>query len=99
MLRCQYQVTDRVMSVPYPGRRRSNRGFADLRGRPIEAAAIPEAAGSPALTILLQARQLPMHRYFQSAALRAITARSTSSLRMSAADMCSWRDKLTPPPT
>lgn len=56
MLRCQYQVTDRVMSVPYPagGRRRGNRGFADMRGRVMEAKAIPEAADSPALIFLLQ---------------------------------------------
>jgi hypothetical protein len=61
VLRCQYQVTDRVMRVPYPagGRRRSNRGFVDMRGHPLKAAAIPEAAGSPALTFLLQSAAAP----------------------------------------
>jgi hypothetical protein len=61
VLRCQYQVTDRVVSVPYPagGRRRSNRGFADMRGRPMEAAAIPEAASSPSLIFLLQSAAAP----------------------------------------
>lgn len=61
MLRCQYQVTDRVMSVPYPagGRRRSNRGFVDMRGRPMEAAAIPEAVSSPALIFLLESAAAP----------------------------------------
>jgi hypothetical protein len=56
VLRCQYQITDRVMRVPYPsgGRRRTNRGFTDLRGHPSQAAAIPEAAGSPALQGLLE---------------------------------------------
>ena len=49
------------MSVPYPagGRRRSNRGFSDMRGRPFEAVAIPEAAGSPALPFLLQSAAAP----------------------------------------
>jgi hypothetical protein len=56
ILRCQYQVTDRVMCVPYPsgGRRRTNRGFIDLRGHPTKTIAIPEAASSPGLQCLLE---------------------------------------------
>jgi hypothetical protein len=66
LLRCQQQLTDRIMSVPYSAgrRRRSNHGFTDLRGCPSKAAIIAEATSSPALTFLLKCAAAPNAPFF-----------------------------------
>ena len=55
-LRVAFQQEIEAIPVPYPpvdDYIRNNRGFMDLRGRPADAARIPETAASPALLRLL----------------------------------------------